>query len=117
MPTIILHVVDSVNPQMDAQMEAVYETLRIGWVSQASQSSPCLTSGIWRRTASFRRIRMRCAPLPISARTGQGLDELKELLGELLRENKVYVERILSYANAGLVNLDPGKRGTSVGSI
>ena len=47
--------------------------------------------------------------LPISARTGQGLDELKELLGELLRENKVYVERILSYANAGLVNLIRGK--------
>lgn len=41
--------------------------------------------------------------LSISARTGQGLDELKELLCELLRENKILVERTVPYDAAGII--------------
>ena len=104
----ILHVVDASNPQMDVHMHVVYETLRELGVKDKkiitlfNKQDARTENGILR---DFKEDRT----LPISARTGQGLDELKELLGELLRENKVYVERILSYANAGLVNLIRGK--------
>ena len=105
---IILHVVDASNPQMDVHMHVVYETLRELGVKDKkiitlfNKQDVRTENGILRDFKADRT-------LPISARTGQGLDELKELLGELLRENKVYVERILSYANAGLVNLIRGK--------
>ena len=105
---IILHVVDASNPQMDVHMHVVYETLRELGVKDKkiitlfNKQDARTENGILRDFKADRT-------LPISARTGQGLDELKELLGELLRENKVYVERILSYANAGLVNLIRGK--------
>ena len=105
---IILHVVDASNPQMDVHMHVVYETLRELGVKDKkiitlfNKQDARTENGILRDFKADRT-------LPISARTGQGLDELKDLLGELLRENKVYVERILSYANAGLVNLIRGK--------
>ena len=105
---IILHVVDASNPQMDVHMHVVYETLRELGVKDKkiitlfNKQDARTENGILRDFKADRT-------LPISARTGQGLDELKKLLGELLRENKVYVERILSYANAGLVNLIRGK--------
>lgn len=105
---IILHVVDASNPQMDVHMHVVYETLwELGVkdkkiITLFNKQDARTENGILRDFKADRT-------LPISARTGQGLDELKELLGELLRENKVYVERILSYANAGLVNLIRGK--------
>ena len=41
--------------------------------------------------------------LAISAREGTGLEELKELLSRLLRENKVLVERTVAYADAGIL--------------
>ena len=41
--------------------------------------------------------------LAVSAREGTGLDELKELLAELLRENKVLIERTIAYADAGIL--------------
>jgi len=37
--------------------------------------------------------------LQISAKNGTGLEELKNLLSELLRENKILVERTVPYAN------------------
>jgi len=43
--------------------------------------------------------------LPISAKNGTGLEELKNLLSELLRENKILVERTVPYANAGVIQL------------
>ena len=41
--------------------------------------------------------------LGISARYGQGLEELKELFCKLLRESKVLVERTISYTEAGIL--------------
>ena len=43
--------------------------------------------------------------LQISAKNGTGLEELKNLLSELLRENKILVERTVPYANAGVIQL------------
>ena len=43
--------------------------------------------------------------LPISAKNGTGLKELKHLLSELLRENKILVERTVPYTNAGVIQL------------
>ena len=43
--------------------------------------------------------------LKISAKTGQGLEELKQVLEKLLAENQIYVERLFSYQEAGKLQL------------
>ena len=35
--------------------------------------------------------------LKVSAKTGEGLEDLKQLLGKILSEEQIYVEKIFSY--------------------
>ena len=43
--------------------------------------------------------------LKISARTGEGLDALNDLLEKLLTEELIYVERVFPYQEAGKIQL------------
>ena len=43
--------------------------------------------------------------LKISAKTGQGMEQLKEVLAELLLDGQIYVERIFPYQEAGKIQL------------
>ena len=43
--------------------------------------------------------------LKISARTGWGLDELKNTLEKILIGNQIYIERVLDYKDAGMLQL------------
>ena len=98
----ILHVVDASNPQREKQMHIVYETLyqldiRDKTVITLFNKQDAVTD-----TEPLRDLKAD-RTLCISARRGDGLEELKELLSELLREDKVLVERVISYDNAGIL--------------
>ena len=43
--------------------------------------------------------------LAISAAKNEGLEEVKAVLEEMLREDKIYIERVISYQNAGIIQL------------
>lgn len=43
--------------------------------------------------------------LQISAANNTGLDQVREVLQEMLREDKVYIERVIPYAQAGILQL------------
>lgn len=100
----IFHVVDASNPQMDKQMHIVYETLdRLG---VRNKKIVTLFNKMDQRTddeplQDFRADHI----LMISAARNEGLNEIKELVQEMLREDKVYVERVVSYAQAGMIQL------------
>lgn len=98
----ILHVVDASNPQRDKQMHIVYETLY-----QLDIKEKTIVTLFNKQDAVVEKEPLRDfkadRTLSISARTGQGLDELKELLCELLRENKILVERTVPYDAAGII--------------
>lgn len=100
----IFHVVDASNPQMDKQMHIVYETLdRLG---VKNKKMVTLFNKMDQRTEDeplqdFRADHI----LMISAARNEGLDEIKELLQEMLREDKVYVERVIPYTQAGIIQL------------
>lgn len=99
----IIHVVDSSNPQAEKQMHIVYETLReLGAVGK-----PVITLFNKQDKTETEQIRDFKADhtLKISAKTGEGLEEFKELLGELLSEGMIYVERIFPYQEAGKIQL------------
>ncbi len=96
----ILHVVDSVSPQMDAQMEAVYETLdRLGIAGR-----PVITLFNKRDLAAGSELPKdpnAVRTIGISAGTGAGLKELQEVLEEQLRNSRIQVEKLFPYAQAG----------------
>lgn len=98
----ILHVVDASNPQRDQQMHIVYDTLY-----QLDIKDKTIITLFNKQDAVMDSEPLRDFKadhtLAISAREGTGLEELKELLARLLRENKVLVERTVAYADAGIL--------------
>ncbi len=98
----IIHVVDASNPQREKQMHIVYETLH----NLEVKDKPIITlfnkQDKVTEQKPFRDFRADHM-LSISAAKGQGLDEVKELLCELLRENKILLERVIPYQNAGII--------------
>ena len=100
----IFHVVDASNPQMDKQMHIVYETL--DHLGVKNKKMVTLFNKMDQRTEKeplqdFRADHI----LQISAANNQGLDEIKALLQEMLREDKGYIERVIPYAQAGIIQL------------
>ena len=101
---IILHVVDASNPQVDEQMYIVYETL----TNLEVKNKPIITAfnkqdkvegeSILRDFRADHIVR-------ISAKHGDGLDKLQETIEEVLRGQKVYIEKIYSYAKAGKIQM------------
>lgn len=101
---ILLHVVDSCSPYMEMQMHIVYQTLKELEVGDKTIvtvfNKMDKTSGeeILRDFTSDYQVKL-------SAKTGEGLDELKEILEKILRNRRVYLERLFSYQEAGKIQL------------
>ena len=99
---VILHVVDCSNPQMVMQMHVVYETLRelqvtgkevvtvFNKIDKAGADTAC------RDVASDYRVKL-------SAKTGEGMEELLSILERILRSRRIYFEKIFSYEEAGRI--------------
>ena len=101
---IIIHVVDVSNPQMDTQMHVVYETLR----QLGAEGKPVVTlfnkQDLLNEPGVQRDFRADYS-IPTSARTGEGLDELKHALLEIIRRDQIYIERLYDFADAGKIQL------------
>lgn len=99
---IILHVVDASNPQMDKQMYIVYDTLR----NLEVEGKKIITAfnktdriGQPEPLHDFRAERT----VHISAKYGDGLENLKNILEEILREEKDFLECTIPYRDAGVI--------------
>lgn len=100
----ILHVVDASNPQREKQMHIVYETLYNLDIREKTVITLFNKQDAVTDPEPMRDFKADYT-LGISAKNGEGLEELQELLAKLLRENKVFVERTISYADAGIIQL------------
>lgn len=101
---MILHVVDASNPDADAHMYIVYETL----AKLGVKDKPVIT--VFNKqdlVATEENIKDLKADrtLRISAKRGQGLTELLDTIADLLRAGKVYVECVLPYADGNKLAL------------
>ena len=101
---ILIHVVDSSSPQMETQMHVVYETLRELGIRDKKIVTLFNKQDI-RTDDSVLRDFLADRTICLSARTKEGLEALKETLEELLREEKIYIERVYDYREAGLLSL------------
>lgn len=97
---MIIHVVDASNPQKEKQMHIVYETLEMLGVKDKkivtlfNKLDKVEEQEILHDFKADKILR-------ISAKTGEGLDEFKAILEELLREDKKLLEGIFPYEQGG----------------
>ena len=99
---VILHVVDCSNPQIDMQMHVVYETLRpleiqdneiitvFKKVDRPDADTAC------RDMSADYKVRL-------SAKTGEGIGELLDLFAVILRNRRIYFEKVFAYKDAGRI--------------
>ena len=99
---VILHVVDCSNLQMDMQMHVVYETLRrldikdkeiitvFNKVDRPDADTAC------RDMSADYKVRL-------SAKTGEGIGELLDLFAVILRNRRIYFEKVFAYKDAGRI--------------
>ena len=101
---VVIHVVDASNPQMDEQMFVVYQTLK----ELGVQSKKIITLFNKQDKTSgeqiFRDFQADYV-LKISAKTGEGLEEFKQVMEKILTENQIYLERNYGYQEAGKIQL------------
>ena len=99
---IILHVVDCSNPQMDMRMYVVYETLKqleitdktiVTVFNKADQlDGEVILKDL---TADYQ--------VKLSAKTGEGVDALLEILEMILKNQQIYLEKLYPYSQAGKI--------------
>ena len=102
---MILHVVDCSNPNMDMQMHVVKETLReleivdktvVTVFNKIDRLEGKETELLPRDFSSDYQVR-------ISAKTGDGLKNLEQILGGIIRSSRVYLEKVYPYSGAGKI--------------
>ncbi len=99
---IILHVVDASNPVHDKQMFIVYETLE----KLGVKDKPIITAfnkvdrleenDVMKDLKADETVR-------ISAKNGTGLPELLDVIEEILRSQKMLIEKVFPYSEAGKI--------------
>ena len=101
---LILHVADASNPEVDEQMKVVYRTLE----ELKVVGKPVITFLNKQDKIEEERIIKDLkadALIKGSAKTGEGIDELLNKISEILREGKVLVDTLLSYADTAKISV------------
>lgn len=101
---MIFHVVDASNPQMDEQMYTVYETLQNLGVTDKPIITIFNKQDRLEKESIVRDFKADYT-VKISAKTGAGLNDLLEAAEALLREQKVEIEAVYEYKEAGKIQL------------
>ena len=101
---MIIHVVDASNPNAFSQMQVVYETLRRLGVKDKPIITLFNKQDLVVEGEILKDLNSDVS-IKISAKTGQGLDDLKKELEKILLENKIYIEKIIDFSNAGAIQL------------
>lgn len=100
---VILHVVDCSNPDMDAQMQTVYETLQRLEVGDkpivtAFNKVDCISEEMTLKDLHADKT------VRISAKYGEGIEKMLALLSDVLKENKVILEMVFPYGEGAKLN-------------
>ena len=99
---IILHVVDGSNEDMDAQMFTVYETLRkleVGdkkVVTAFNKIDICESENTLKDLVADRTVK-------ISAKTGDGIENMLDVISEVIAEGKKLLDKVFGYDEASVV--------------
>lgn len=101
----IIHVVDASSPTCEEDMKVVYETLdmlgiegkKILTVFNKIDKLEHAEETILRDPRAYKKVR-------ISAKNGQGIDELLKAMSEMIREDCVHVEKLFGYSEMAVIS-------------
>ena len=99
---IILHVVDSVNSDAYKQMHIVYDTLTNLGISDKTIITVFNKQDIGEPEQALKDFKADHT-IKISAKTGMGVDKLLEIIKKVLMEQKILIENVFPYSEAGKI--------------
>ena len=102
---LILHMIDASNPEADTQMLIVYNTLRELGIEDKEVVSLYNKIDIMPEDTILPRDFHAEHTLKISAKTGEGLEEFKELMDKILRQQRIYLEKLIPYKDSAKLAL------------
>lgn len=101
---LILHIADASNAEVDEQIKIVYKTLEELKIS----GKPIVTMFNKMDMVEGEKILKdgkADAVVKASAKTGEGLEKVLEEIAKILREGRIFVDELLSYADAGKISV------------
>ena len=102
---LIVHMIDASNPEADTQMLIVYNTLRELGIEDKEVVSLYNKMDVMPENTILPRDFHAKHTLKISARTGEGLEEFKELVDKILRQQRIYLEKLIPYKDSAKLAL------------
>ena len=100
---ILLHVVDSSNPNLDTQMKVVYDTLNELDINDKPIITAFNKTDLLKNSDEVLKDKKADATVHISAKTGAGIDELIKLIDEKINASMIHIEKLISFNAAGNV--------------
>lgn len=101
---MIIHVADISNPQVEKQMHVVYDTLEQLGVKDKTFITLLNKQDRLEEPVRLKDFRADYV-LNVSAKTGEGLDQLRQVLEKILTERQILIERLYDYKEAGKIQL------------
>lgn len=96
---LILHIVDAASEEAETQMYVVYETLRQLGIKDKTIITVFNKQDLPEANRIIKDLKAD-KTVRISAKTGEGIPDLLHQIEEALRENKILIEKVFSYAQA-----------------
>ena len=100
---LLIHMVDAANEEATSQMLVVYDTLRSLDVVDKDIITVFNKTDLMEEGMELPRDFHADKVLKMSAKTGEGIDELKNIIEDILKKQRVYLEHVFSYKDAGKI--------------
>ena len=102
---LLIHMVDAANEEATSQMLVVYDTLRSLDVVDKDIITVFNKTDLMEEGMELPRDFHADKVLKMSAKTGEGIDELKNTIEDILKKQRVYLEHVFSYKDAGKISV------------
>ena len=102
---LLVHMVDASNEEASSQMLVVYDTLRSLDVVDKDIITVFNKTDLIKEGEELPRDFHADKILKMSAKTGDGIEDLKKTIENILKNQRVYLEHIFSYKDAGKIAL------------
>lgn len=102
---LLVHMVDASNEEASSQMLVVYDTLRSLDVVDKDIITVFNKTDLIKEGTEFPRDFHADKIIKMSAKTGEGIEDLKKTIENILQNQRVYLEHIFSYKDAGKIAL------------
>lgn len=102
---LLVHMVDASNEEASSQMLVVYDTLRSLDVVDKDIITVFNKTDLIKEGEELPRDFHADKILKMSAKTGEGIEDLKKTIENILKNQRVYLEHIFSYKDAGKIAL------------